>query len=134
MPLLDVSDVLNSPEFSTTFTVIHRAQTVGPNGRAVDAVATFNNIQGVVTPEVGLQLYRAPDGSMQSGNISVVSKFPLQSGNTSDNDDGDVVVWNGNYYLVFHVQDYTQFGSGFTVAKCTLSSIESGGKIAGTNE
>ena len=48
--MLDLSDVVIDPDFTSTFTVVRRTQTVGSNGIAAINTQTFKAI-GVVTNE-----------------------------------------------------------------------------------
>ncbi|AHX12939.1 hypothetical protein CH75_06505 [Dyella jiangningensis] len=117
MPRLNVTRVLNSREFVDRTLVCRRnAQTVGNDGIAVDT-PTETPFSGVVTNDQGDILKRFPEGSYVTGSIMVHSKFPLVAG--ADGLDADLVQWNGGWYTVFNISDWTTYGPGFTVALCT---------------
>lgn len=120
MPFLDVTDVLDDPDFQDVFDVVRSAQTVGSDGLAVNTSQTFANIIGVVQPATG-QMDRAPEGVLQHGSIVIYTKFRLQTGSASQS--ADEVTYNGSVYVISDQQDWSRFGVGYIRATGTLKPV-----------
>jgi galactose-6-phosphate isomerase len=121
MPLLDMSDVLTDPDFLDSTLVCQRQnQTVGTDGRAINTPTSIP-FSGVVTAAGGQTLQRRADGEYERGRISIVSKFKLIAGQAGLT--ADIVAWNGNTYTVVQVDDYSNYGAGFTQAICELIDL-----------
>jgi hypothetical protein len=121
MPLLDVSDVLLSPEFmDLTLSVTRNAQTVGNDGIAVISPTT-TGFYGVVTSLNGSVLTRVAEGERISDTITIHTQFKLIDGQSGY--DADVVNWQGLQWTVTNVNDYSTYGIGFVQATCTLKQL-----------
>lgn len=120
MPLLDVSEVLDDPDFATCFDVRRTVTTVGQNGRVSTSEETTAEA-GVITMDSGLQLNRLSDGRMVAGGIIIHSRFLLSAG--FGDQEPDIVVWQGREYTVTVVGDYSQYGVGFITAKAIPRSL-----------
>lgn len=122
MPSLNVSRVLLSREFvDRTLVCVRNAQTVGNDGLAVNT-ATNTPFNGVVTSDRGDVLVRMAEGSKVTGTIYIHSQFPLSSG--AANQDADIVQWNGRSFTVTDINNYSQYGAGFTCARCEPVSLQ----------
>lgn len=117
MALLDVSEVLNDPDFMDALVCERNAQTVGSNGRAVDTTTT-TTFYGVVTSNTGSILERIAEGERIKDSITIHTQFQLIDGQTGF--DADIVQWRGKRYTVTNVNDYSHFGAGFVCANCDL--------------
>lgn len=115
MPTIDVSDVLNDPEFRTTFQVRRGTQSINSHGRATLAETTTTQ-SGVVYPANGRQLFRNAEGEHVAGDIIVISKFRLTNGSGATQ--ADIVTWAGSEWTVIGVNDFSEYGQGFIVATC----------------
>lgn len=129
MPLLDVSDILDDPDFQTDFLVTRTTQTVQSNGMANNAVATTTQY-GVVTMDDGTLNKRFPDLERVEGAILIHTRFRLTDGTTSATPGvtipPDVIDWpstGGRKYTVHYVDNYSQYGAGFICAICTLKDL-----------
>jgi hypothetical protein len=121
MPLLDVSDVLLSPDFmDLTLSVTRNAQTVDNDGIAVISPTT-TGFYGVVTSLNGSVLTRVAEGERISDTITIHTQFKLIDGQSGY--DADVVNWQGLQWTVTNVNDYSTYGVGFVQATCTLKQI-----------
>lgn len=116
MPLLDVTSVLTSPMFATTFQVTRRVDAVGTNGRNV-VTPTTTTQTGVVQPEGDNSDERPEEYGTGRKTISVITKFRLQK--QVNGCLPDLVIWRGDTYLVQEVDDLTEYGAGFIEAICT---------------
>ena len=121
MPEIDVSDVLLDPFIaSTAFTVIRRQQTVGTNGLPVITTTTFAAV-GALTPSGDNSLVREEAYEQQANSISVITSFRLRGpAKLADGTEymPDVILWDGNHYIVRDLKDWTQFGAGMVEAEC----------------
>lgn len=117
MARLDVSDVINDPDFQSSFTVTSTTRTIGPNGRPIlpNTVTGPTAAVGVVIPGKS-SLRRLDDGSRIEAFIDIWTQYPLTAG-TKANDTtsraADIITWRGRSYTVAMVEDYSDFGAGF---------------------
>lgn len=120
MPDLDVSDILDDPDFATSFTVKRNVATTGANGRAT-YTATETPTTGVVTSDAGQNLSRTADARNAVGRIMIHTKFFLYSG--EDATEADIIVWRGREWTIIVVNDYSEYGLGFVSAVAEIRSI-----------
>ena len=121
MPLIDVSDVLDDPDFATTFTVARKTQSIDNFGRASESGTTTTQT-GVVYPASGRNLVRSAEGEMITGDIVVVTKYRLTEGNGATTQ-ADVIGWGGTTYTVINTNDFSEYGAGFIKATCLKLSL-----------
>ena len=121
MPRLDVSRVLTSPWFQTTFTVYRSLKSVDPSNGRTTLTTTGTDIRGVVTQGAGDVLDRLGDAQKIKGAITVHSKFILAAGGGGI--DADEIVWQGRRYVVEITSDYSIYGAGFSAAVCSLQAL-----------
>lgn len=122
MPFLDVSDVLDDPDFVTTFDVMKATQSISSNGVATDTSEPIDTgVYGVVEAAASLTLQRLAEGSRQGGAIHIYTRYRLSDGR--GNEEAHVVLWNGAHYTVVSVDDWSQFGAGYVRATCDLTDI-----------
>ena len=122
MPILDVSELLDDPDFIQTISVIRIDQDVSAQGETQEDRLPFT-VQAVCVPLTTQELSRMPDAEMLRGGITVYARFPLISGEASNT--ADIVVVNGRRYTVVNTNDYGAFGSGFVAATCAVVSLQS---------
>ena len=121
MALIDVSELLTDPDFTNTVTLIRRASTVNTYGENV-MTETQSTITAVVQGANTESLERVPEGARLSDLIDVYYKGQL----TAESPSGyaDIIVWGGRRYQVFEVvEDFMNFGAGFTKAVCKLEAV-----------
>lgn len=124
MPLLDVSDILDDPDFADTFDVIRTHVSVGNDGVAVATTETLIGVVGVITAGLGDVLRRRAEGEQITGSITVHSQVPLVPGEAGQT--ADIVVYpsgSANRYTVAVTSDYSRYGAGFTAASCDRLGI-----------
>jgi galactose-6-phosphate isomerase len=134
MPLVNVSMALMSPMLSDTFAVIRRQQAVGTNGRASFVATVIPNLGGVVYPSNKNDLERFPNLQVTAKTITVITRFALRSESETQPGYGetgspidyapDIVQWNGDSFLVSAVEDWSNFGPGFTFAICQSMDLK----------
>ena len=126
MPALDVSDLLDDPDFVEAITVIRREQVVNSKGRTTIVPTVFENVLASVQPKDtaigGNIISREADGSFRGSNLNVYTRFRLRSVSKTEADDvnyqPDVIIWNGDHFLVALTNDYSHYGAGFMHAEC----------------
>ena len=112
MPALDVSDILDDPDFQDTFTLASSTQVIGTNGRAVNTEGASMTCYGVITQGTGDLLGRTPEGDMIRGSITIHTRTKLVI--------GDVISWGGRSHTVSLVNDWSTYGQGYYMAACEL--------------
>ncbi|WCS27238.1 hypothetical protein LOK46_10595 [Methylobacterium sp. NMS14P] len=120
---LDVSDVLDDPDFNTPITVLSSVEQVGSDGLAVaiEIVPGGVVVMAVVIPDGGRDLIQSSAGDMIQGDITVYTRYPLTTGSRTR--EPDVVFWNGDSYRIIQAKPWL-FGDGYTQAICKLATIE----------
>jgi hypothetical protein len=124
MPFLDLSDVLDDPDFTDTLLLTQETVTLDSHGRTV-STPVRRNISGVVTSDRGRNRDLLAEGQRISGSILVHTRTPLTSG--GEGRMADLLTWNGRDYIVATVDDYTRYGAGFICAHCDLKPLNGGG-------
>lgn len=122
MAQLDVSEVIDDPDFADPIVIVRRRQTVDHHGRASVRETRVNAI-GVIIQASGETLMREPEGaSIRAGvGIDVYTKTAVAPANGRY--DADEIEWQSQRYTVESVKDWSNFGVGFYVASCTLKAI-----------
>jgi len=116
MPTLDCNDAFD-PSFMDTITVVRRVQVLSNKGR-VTTKETARTVAAVVVSATPDDLQRLPDYEMMEKAIRVTSpQFRLQGivmdelGNKTL---PDQILWHGSMYVVHSLEDYSNYGRGFT--------------------
>lgn len=122
MPLQDVSDVLDDPDFADVFDVIRNLKTTSERGRTVltpEPIA--QNVVGVVQPSSSLNLQRLAEATRESGSITIWTRYGLSDGDGTE--DAHIVVWHNSHWVVRQVDDWSRYGSGYLKAICDLVDL-----------
>lgn len=122
MSFIDVSDVILDPMVADqVVTVVRRQQAVNAQGEDVVAETLVPGVVAAVYPTGDESLVREEAFSAQNQTIAVCTIFRLR-GQTRDAAGAswlpDLVIWDGNPYIVRSVNDFTRFGAGFVEAEC----------------
>lgn len=116
-PDLDVTDVLDDPDFRDDTLQVKRAVVLQADDGTADESAGWTNFSGVVHPAGGDDLVQTPEGDSVTGDIVIITRFPLSAG---DGEMGaDIVAYQGANHRVRNAKDW-RYGQGFTEAVCTL--------------
>lgn len=121
MPMLDMSAALTDPFLVDSFSVVRRQETVNNSGISTVTPATTTPVYGIVYPSDENDLRRLPDSDIFAKAITVITKFALRGESETEGTSfkPDLVVWNGDNFLVRLVDDYSNYGSGYIQAVCT---------------
>lgn len=130
-PLLDVSELLDDPMFvETEITILRRKQVLTKGRTSPELVATIEHVVASVQPKDtvigGNVISREADKEFRGSNFNLYTKFRVRSVSrqaTGAPDDGDylpdVVIWNGDHFLVTLTNDWTHYGAGYMHAELT---------------
>lgn len=121
MARIDTSELLSDPDFIDTILVIRTKQVVGANGRSVDTPVNYPNVVAVVQPASGQQQKLLAETTRGEGSIAVYSKFRFKQ--VQANYAGDQIIWQNSRYTVENVNDFSNWGSGYQQAICSLKDL-----------
>jgi galactose-6-phosphate isomerase len=121
MSQLDFSAVLTDPLFLDSYTVIRRTQLMSSSGIASTTNVSLPHIAGVVYPSDENDLKRLPDAQVMAKSLTVITNFTLygESEAAGFEFQPDLVVWNGDSFVVRLIEDWSNYGTGFIKAICT---------------
>lgn len=122
MPLIDVTEVLTDPDVAgQPFVVVRRRNVVNSYGEPAISEQRFP-AYGSIQPAGDNALAREDAHQSQGNSIIVVTTFRLR-GAALDADQAeyepDLVLWQGQHYVVRNLKDWTRFGVGMVEAECT---------------
>ncbi len=121
MPLLDASELIGDPDFTQQIVVQRRGLAENDKGRTEVTLGAPQTIDAIVYPASGSRLVPTPEGTMESGDIIVLTRYRLTEGSGSQ--DADVVTINGVGYTVFNTSDFSAYGAGFIQATCRQNRL-----------
>jgi len=122
VPEIDVTDVLIGSDIAATgFTVVRRLEIVNNFGESTVQTITLP-ATGSIQPSGEQGLMREEGYDAQAKSVKVITTFRLRGVSRSvagTRYKPDLVFWNGDYYEVKSLEDYSQFGGGLVEAECT---------------
>jgi hypothetical protein len=114
MATLDVTEILDDPMLTDTFTVRRRSLAVGENGRAGEGPPTeFPGVVGSIQYESASETRKEEGGQFSPRNLKIWTRFHLYK--ASDGYAPDHILWNGELYEILDVQSYANYGPGFYI-------------------
>ncbi len=122
MPVSNASRVLRRPRFAQRVTVIRRSQTVGDDGRGVITETTLTPI-GVITAGSVQPLVQVEDSTHARNNITVHCVERLLDPTAGHQP--DIILYQGNRYVVTKTYDWSTYGAGFYAAEADLQDLVS---------
>ena len=120
MAQIDVSELMTDPDFTDNFTVVRSAETVTSGGVAIRTGTDFQ-VTGVVQPASGEDLVQLPE--LERANSAIVVYCGLRLMTAAAGQSPDVVVWNGQNWIVSHVDPFGNWGLGYVRCICTLQDV-----------
>lgn len=123
MSFTDVTDVLLDPDIAgQIFTVVRRQDVVNDHGEGEQVTQVIPDVVGAIYPTGENSLIREVAAEAQAQTITVVTPYRLrpasQETSTGRAFQPDLVLWQGNYYVVWSINEYMQYGVGFVQAEC----------------
>lgn len=124
MALLDVSEVITDPLFTSPVTLIHRNESYDEYGNPIWTDGETAQVNAVVTSDMK-SLERLPESLRREGTILV--RFMKDGAPEGFSGGGyDAVIWRGRRFAVKDTADYSQFGKGFLRLTCWPEEINDG--------
>ena len=120
MASIDITELLDDPDFSDTFFLRRQHQNIDSSGLAHNA-ETSVACDGVCFPGGGNKLIRTRDGDRVEADMTIVTRTILHDGRGGE--PADNVEWMGLRYVVTLVEDYANWGGGFVQARCNLTDL-----------
>ena len=120
MARIDVSELLNDPDFVEQITLIKRTVSINEHGEN-PLTETASIIYACIQGMAGSELERQPQSARLHDTITIYTKSILQSEKESGY--ADVVVWQGNRYQVKSVVNFKNYGVGYTQGTCVLEAV-----------
>jgi len=123
MSFIDVTDVILDPMVAgQSAQVLRRRQEVGDNGEDTVTLSPLIPIVCGIWPSGDNKLVRTEDYSTLGQEFTIVTTFRLR-GQTREQSTGrsylpDLVMHDGNAYIVNQINEYTHYGAGFIEATC----------------
>ncbi len=121
MPDIDVTDVLLDSDIAgEAFQYERRSETVSVNGRSVQGLQVFDAV-GSVQPPGENDLITTEDYDAASNTIVVITTARLRcvsQDQVAAQFKPDIVLWQGNRYVVTKCEPWTEYGAGFIRAVC----------------
>lgn len=121
MALVDVSEVINDPDFQDTITLNRRTQTISDYGETTFTVSG-STMSAVVQAGNGETLNRNPEYSVMTDWITIYAEFNFIA--DGDGYFADEVVWSGRNFQVKTVTDFMNWGVGYTRADCLIEGAQ----------
>lgn len=122
-PDVNVGDILRSPHSGEMLTIQRSKESVDSKGRESATVQTLY-APGVVLPKDtaigGNEVTREIDSIYRNAALIIHTPFRLRG--PAPGYQPDVILWQGDRYVVTLVNNYSQFGPGFIYAEA--ASIE----------
>lgn len=113
--MISVAELMTDPDLVEPVTRIQRIQTVNSYGETT-ITESSSQIQAVVTSPGKTGVVRLEDAQTYQDTIKVTTSAPLNGASVGQQP--DLIVWNGQTYVVQLTNDYQS--SGFTRAICKL--------------
>lgn len=121
MANIDVSELMDDPDFVDGVTVFRRSTAVGANGRQTITEIRTDNVNAIVQPASGNTVANLPEGSRIDGAMSVWTRFALRAIATGVQP--DEIEWRGRRYVVATLNAFDNWGVGYTNATMTLKTV-----------
>ena len=107
--MLDVSDILEDPDFAQPFDVLRSSGAFVSGGW--QNLTTTVACSGVILPASDQDIALVPEGDRVTGMISVHTTRKLFQTHTGAQPGlSDVIVWNGDKYRILKLFPYQDFG------------------------
>lgn len=117
--MLDLSEIVSDSDFTQAVTRVQRTESVNSYGETTTSNVS-TTIQAVVTSPGKPGMQRFEDYQSYADMIQVTTTSRLNG--PAVGQQPDLIVWQGQTYVVAVVNDYAAFG--FTRAQCKLTDLQ----------
>lgn len=108
--MIDVSDIINDPDFAQPFTIKRSTGGAFVSGGYTSSNSTIQGY-GVIQPASDREHEQVPEGERVAGSISIYSATALYTTYGGDPSGlSDIVTWRGDDYRIVSVGPYQDFG------------------------
>jgi hypothetical protein len=121
MALIDISEIVNDPDFQDTIVLSRRTQTISDYGETI-LTAVDSTMSAVVQVGNGETLARNTDYSIMTDWITIYSQFDFRA--DGNGYFADKITWSGRIFQVKAVSDFMNYGNGFTRADCLIEGAQ----------
>ena len=124
MALLDVSEVIEEPLFTSPVTLVTMAESFDAKGNPVWLEDSGTTVMAVVTSDMKV-IERLPEALRREG--AIVVRFMIPDAPSGFYGHGySRVIWRGGKFVVKDCADYSQFGRGFLRLICHPEEVSDG--------
>lgn len=125
MPMLNVMPAVTSLLMQDRVNVYRREEIVNNYGEGTKNEVPSLNLPAVVWCSGQNKLDRRPEAQSTTKDIEVICRFALRAASKDDGKtfQADLIEWTGTRYTVTKVDDYSQYGAGFTHAQATAQPV-----------
>lgn len=125
MALLDVSEVIEEPLFTSPVTLVTMTESFDQVGNPIWVEDSSRTVYAVVTSDMKT-IARLPEALRREGAIMVRFMIP-ESPEGFYGQGYSRVIWRGKKFVVKDCADYSQFGRGFLRLICHPEEVTNGG-------
>lgn len=115
---MNLGPAIASAGLNDKVTIFRRKEAVNEYGEENISYEVFPNVAATVYPSGENKLDRRPEAQATERTIGLITKFSLKI--AGDNEQADVVRWEGNDYTVVVSNPYSNFGGGFVEAMAVI--------------
>lgn len=126
MPLIDVNDVILDADVAGEAFVVIRREEIIEQGLA-KTIPTEAQAYGNIQPAGDNELMREADFDTQTQSIDVYTPYRLRGAGQDAAGvpyKPDLILWQGDTYIVQTVEEWTQYGRGYIKAHCTAENTQ----------
>jgi hypothetical protein len=105
---LDLSELVNDPDFCRSFSRIRRTQSLANEGQASTTPGTPVDLIGYIEPASQADLKLLPEGTRLVDMVGIFTVGDVRIGDQSS--PADLVVVDGVKYLALHIEDFRASG------------------------
>jgi hypothetical protein len=124
--MINVLPAISNVLLADTVNVYRRREIMNGFGEGTSEEVPFRNVPSAVWPSGDNKLDRRPEAQSTDKTIELVSRFAFRAASkeqTGDRYQADLVEWRGVRFTVIKVDDYSQYGAGFTHAMATAQPV-----------
>lgn len=119
MALIDVSSLMNDPDFVNKFTIIRRSSRVNTFGEN-ELYDTYVSAIGSIQAGNGDTLLRLPEAARKQNAMTIYTKTELRSDECGGY--SDIILWKNQRFQVLVISPWSNFGEGWYMCDCIMEA------------